>query len=362
MIGYKIFKILKKSYKSKKGNIMFLNNIFSSENSFMDNFFKYNQNFIPNVDIKLKEFFGKKCNQYQKISFPQDFENDEIKQKKDEDILQTNSNSFFESIIGPYSFNFKDEIENDINSNCIELDESKEDNPNIPINSLDKRIPEVVIPIESSSSKSNIKVEKNKIFSTVYPKRVTIFTKAENKFEFLKINSEEKFINKKRRRNKEDDIRRMIGRRFFNDVLLNSINTILKKVGCKNTFEKFQQDVIYYLVKKYNKKVLDMTLEEIFTKKELYNENNLEKYNHNLKLINQIKSDEFVDIREITQIDVILNKRYYDLFKEYLTSNEFIEEINRLKNNNKKFDNFYIEQYIYYNYHFIDNFLKKNYT
>ena len=362
MIGYKIFKILKKSYKSKKGNIMFLNNIFSSENSFMDNFFKNNQNFIPNVDIKLKEFFKKKCNQYQKFIFPQEFENDEIKLIKDEDLLQTNSNSFFESIIGPYSFNLKYEIVNDINSKYIELDESKEDEPNIPINSLDKRIPEIVIPIESSSSKSNIKVEKNKIFLTVYPKRVTIFTKAENKFEILKINSEEKFMNKKRRRNKEDDIRRMIGRRFFNDVLLNSINAIIKNAGCKNTFEKFQQDVIYYLVKKYNKKVLDMTLEEIFTKKELYNENNLEKYNHNLKLINQIKSDEFVDIREISQIDVILNMRYYDLFKEYLASNEFIEEINRLKSNNKKFDNFYIEQYIYYNYHFIDNFLDKNYT
>ena len=105
-----------------------------------------------------------------------------------------------------------------------------------------------------------------------------------------------------------------------------------------------------------------MTLEDIFTKKELYNENNLEKYNHILKLIKQIKSDEFVDIRESTQIDVILNMRYYDLFKEYLFSNELIEEINRLKNNNKKFYNFYIEQYIYYNYHFIDNFLDKNYT
>ena len=96
--------------------------------------------------------------------------------------MQTNSNSFFESIIGPYSFNFKDEIVNDINSNSLELDEPEEDEPNIPINSLDKRIPEIVIPIESSSSKSNVKVEKNKIFLTVYPKRVTIFTKAENKF------------------------------------------------------------------------------------------------------------------------------------------------------------------------------------
>ena len=103
-----------------------------------------------------------------------------------------------------------------------------------------------------------------------------------------------------------------------------------------------------------------MTLEDIFTKKELYNVNNLEKFNHNLKLINQIKSEEFFDIRENTQIDLILNIRYYDLFKEYLVSNEFIEEINRLKSNNKKFDNFYIDQYIYDNYHFIDNFLDKN--
>ena len=132
---------------------MFLNNIFSSENSFMDNFFRYNQNFVPNVDIKLKEFFGKKCNQYQKFIFPQEFEKDEIKQIKDEDILPTNSNSFFDSIIRPYSFNLKDEIVNDINSNSLELDEPEEDEPNIPINSLDKRIPEIVIPIESSLKK-----------------------------------------------------------------------------------------------------------------------------------------------------------------------------------------------------------------
>ena len=235
-------------------------------------------------------------------------------------------------------------------------------NPNIPINSLGKKIPEIIIPIESSSSKLNPKIEKNKIFMTIYPKRVTIFTRVESKFEFIKIKSAEKFVGKKRRGNKEDDIRRMISRRFFNDVLLNSLNAILKKEGCKNIFEKFQQDVIYYLVKKFNKNVLNMTLEDIFTKKELYNENNLEKYNHNLKLIRKIKSGEFIDIRESTQINILLNMRYYDLFKQYLTSNEFIEEINRLKSNNKKFDNFYIEQYIYYNYHFIDNFLDKNYT
>ena len=338
---------------------MFLQSIFSSENTFSDSFFSKNQYFVPNVDHKLKIYFEKKCNQYLNIRFPQEFEKDEIKPIKYEDILQTNNNSLLDIITGPCSFNFEDEIVNNINSKRIDFDEFKEENP---IHSLDKKIPEIIIPIESSSSESDIKIERKKIFLPIYPKRVTIFTKAENKFEFIKINSAKEFINKKRRRNKEDDIRRMIGRRFFNDVLLNLINAILKNAGCKNIFEKFQQDVIYYLVKKYNKNVLDMSLEDIFTKKELYNEYNLEKYNHNLKLINKIKSDEFIDIRESTQIDRILNMRYYDLFKEYLASNEFIEEINRLKSNNKKFDNFYIEQYIYYNYHFIDNFLDKNYS
>ena len=340
---------------------MFAKSIFSSEDSFKGNYFKNSQNFIPNVEHKLRMFFKKKCNKYLNINFPRDLENEEIEQIKNEDIFPTNNNSIIESIIEPFSFNFNDEINNDINISSIELEESNEDNQNIPINVLNKRVSDITIPIKSSSSGLNTKIERTKIFSTVYPKKVTIFTKPEREFEFIKIKTEEEFLNKKRRRNKEDDIRRMIGRRFFNDVLLNLINAILKKAGCINVFEKFQQDVVYYLVKKFNKPVLNMTLEDIFTKKELYNDNNLEKYNHNLKLINQIKSDEFNDIREITQIDKILNMRYNDLFKEYLASKEFIEEINRLKGNNKKFDNFYIEQYIYYNYNFIDNFLDKNY-
>ena len=61
----------------------------------------------------------------------------------------------------------------------------------------------------------------------------------------------------------------MIGRRFFNDIVLNLINEILKNAGCIISFEKIQQDVVYDLVKKNNKKLLDMSLEQIFTKKDL---------------------------------------------------------------------------------------------
>ena len=51
-------------------------------------------------------------------------------------------------ITGPCSFNFEDEIVNNINSKRIGLDESKEENQ---IHSLNKKIPELIIPIRSSS-------------------------------------------------------------------------------------------------------------------------------------------------------------------------------------------------------------------
>ena len=111
----------------------------------------------------------------------------ETNQIKDEDILTINNNLIIDSIILPWFFNFKDKIINVINPSSIALEESKEDNQNLPINSLNKRIPGITIPVQSSSVGLNTK----NFF--VYPKKVTIFTKAENKFEFIKVNSKEKF-------------------------------------------------------------------------------------------------------------------------------------------------------------------------
>ena len=109
----------------------------------------------------------------------------------------------------------------------------------------------------------------------------------------------------------------MIFRRFFNDILLNLINDLLKESGSIIIFEKIQQVVVYDLVKKNNKKLLDTSLKQIFVKKELYRGKNMKKYYHNLKLINLLKSEEYDDIRESTQIDRILNMKYHDLFQEY---------------------------------------------
>ena len=303
--------------------------------------------FIPKTDHNINLFLKSKINAYLNIPLPNLENKDTNKIKEEEDVLFFNNISLSENTLKSSPIEIKDEINNVI---ILELSKKNQDFFNKYLE------PNIIITKESSAKKKTM-INQKKIFTNEYTKKISLFSKAKGEFVFPGLKQEDKLIGNKRRRNKEDDIRRMIGRRFFNDIILNLINEILKNAGSIISFEKIQQDVVYDLVKKNNKKLLDMSLEQIFTKKDLYRGKNLEKYNHNLKLINLLKSEEYNDIRQSTQIDRILNMTYYDLFQEYITSNEFVEEINRLKNNKMKFDDSYIEKYIYYSLNFINNFI-----
>ena len=116
--------------------------------------------------------------------------------------------------------------------------------------------------------KKNYDKSKKDIYNSISQK-ISLFTKAKGEFVFPGLKQEDKLIGNKRRRNKEDDIRTMIGRRFFYDIVLNLINEILKNAGSIISFEKIQQDVVYDLVKKNNKKLLNISLEQIVSKKDL---------------------------------------------------------------------------------------------
>ena len=94
-----------------------------------------------------------------------------------------------------------------------------------------------------------------------------------------------------------------------------------------------------------------MTLEEIFEKKELYQESELKQYEHNLNLVQSI------EIQENKELKKVLNKKFYELFEEYVNSKEFkIDEIERLKSNNM--EESYIKRYIYLARNFI-NFINE---
>ena len=71
-------------------------------------------------------------------------------------------------------------------------------------------------------------------------------------------------------------------------------------------------------------------------------------FHHNYQVI------EKKEIKENIELKKIFNKKYIELFKEYINSKEFkIDEINRLR---KKFEKSYIERYIYLSKNFIEFF------
>ena len=206
-----------------------------------------------------------------------------------------------------------------------------------------------LIPYEQSLLKNTITL---KIFDVIYPGKYSVFTRIENDLSYL-LKEEEMLCQRKRynirrkRRENNDNIRKKIKRGFFNKGLIHKLNMILKNQNINSYFEIFQQHFVGNVTKRTNNQLMNMTLEEIFEKKELYQESELKTYKHNLNLVKSI------EIQENKEIKNILNKKLYLIFEEYINSKEFlIDEINRLKN--KKMDNEYIKRYIYLTKHFIE--------
>ena len=161
---------------------------------------------------------------------------------------------------------------------------------------------------------------------------------------------------KEERKYKEYNIRSKITRKFLNSYLIKNINMAFKDVNSQISFEKFPKSFTNDASKKSNKKILSMTLEQLLVTKELYKGNDTKRNLHNIKSLNEIKSENYNNIRKTNRIEFILNSNFCDLFSDYLSSDEFRKEINSLKNDNKMYNNDYIERYKYYSEHFIQNY------
>ena len=195
---------------------------------------------------------------------------------------------------------------------------------------------------------------REKLFKVAYNEKIPILTNIKNELingEFVRVTSKlkrKRFKEKRRRRDNRDNILSKIKRRFFNKTLIKNINNLIMNKGNYSYFAKFPSKFISNITKNPNKKLLSMTLLEIFETKELYSTDDLNNFNHNMQVINK------KEIREIPELKRILDKKYCELFQEYINSKEFnVDEINRLKN---KFDKLYIENYIYLSKHFIEFF------
>ena len=203
--------------------------------------------------------------------------------------------------------------------------------------------------VKENNQNSSFLGQKRKLFKINYRK------KYDESNEISPSSVEKAFLNNKvlptikRRRENQDNIRKKLKTVFFNTFLRKKINEILNNKHSRLYFEKFPISFVNDIRKNTNKDIIDKTLLEIILNKELYSENDLSNYNHNLKVV------ENKEFKKIGELKKILNKTFRELFEEFINSKEFnIDEINRLRNNN--LDNIYIERYIYQSKHFIEYF------
>ena len=185
------------------------------------------------------------------------------------------------------------------------------------------------------------------LFEDASLKKVSLFSRADKdelKEEEILL-QRKRYPNIRRRKENNDNIRKKIKRTFLNSSLIQNINMMIKNMGGKLFFKKFLQHFVSNVTINSNKELINMTLGEIFRKKEFYQKNDLGHYYHNIKLI------ESKEIQENEDLTYILNLKYFELYEEYINSKEFLIDVNRLKKNN---DDLYIQRYINLARHFID--------
>ena len=176
-----------------------------------------------------------------------------------------------------------------------------------------------------------IKKDKKKIFDVIYPeKNYKILTENEinsnplDLFESFDFNKKTRSKVKQRRFTNQDNMRRVIKRRFTNTYLKNKFNKKLKKAGYKKFIECFPQEFAGNITREINNSIINMTFGQILTDKSIYSGKKLYQYENNLEIVNLIKKDQNSDLNEM------LNKKFSELFEEYLNSDEFkIGEIQR---------------------------------
>ena len=253
------------------------------------------------------------------IRFMSNFKNEiNFSFNKEEDLFNQEENSIINNDINYYTFSNEYPFYNDILDNTVQSFEKKKN-----------------------------------IFNVIYPNKISLFTKAEIELPEILIGRKRE-SERKRRKYNQDNIRKKIKRGFLS-ILIDKLNKILASIGISLYFVKLPQSFVSDVVRKTNKEILNLTLEEIFKKEELYKldkDEDLSKYHHNLDVINneQIQGNE--------NFKKILNKKYYEIYEEYINSNEFkVDEINRLKkNNSEEADDEYINKYISLAQHFLEFF------
>ena len=252
---------------------------------------------------------------------------------------QNNQHEDFESSI---SYNLPDNISNIgfmlLESN-LNMNEEKEEDINIYYHTLDT--------IDNKNGNMLFKIP---------GQEYSLFKKDENvsddkTCENSNFRNNIRYKDRQPRYMNNDNVRRIIKRRFFNTYLKKALNKKLKQLGYKELFNNFPQKLVGEIAKKKNKELMNMTLLQIFEINDFYINKDLINYEHNLNIIKKIKTD------EKGEIYFILNKNFGELFEEFINSDEFKEEIGRINSKHEN-EEFYLKRYAYLAKNFVQFYLQ----
>ena len=171
--------------------------------------------------------------------------------------------------------------------------------------------------------------------------------------------SRKKTKEKKKRKEKPDDIRKKIKSRFLKTIK-NRVNQMLKIAKSEEYFDFLPQCFICNISKQKNKSIINMTFKELMSQKFFEEEKkdkkkispDKKKYDNNVRVLKYLENNE--EICKKSNFNVIGNMTFKELFREYLKSEEFEKEIEKLKEEQNN-DNYIIE-YIIKAYNFINYF------
>ena len=176
------------------------------------------------------------------------------------------------------------------------------------------------------------------------------------------------FTTKKiRRRDKEDEKRKKIKSKIHK-FILNYLNKKLSKAGSKKFFESFGQYFISDITRETNHAVMELTYVQLFkyirdklNNDEIYRKKDYNESKFKVALKKDLKNQETLEylesnpeISKLSDWDKIKNMKYSDLLKEFLASEEFLQSIKDLYENE---ENDYIDSFKYYTDTYVDFFL-----
>ena len=322
----------------------------------------------PKID-NLNNSFSQKTNEINEINMgcPQ---NVTINNHKDENnnTINKDKNYDYLYIETPGNINIEEQKEKFIFEDEITPTiDSKNDNDNIILNGNllkessievknEKEIASMINNILNSSQAAPLTIEKNNVGNNFDTYSSTINT-TENygfgieniiKEENIFIDEEKKKKLKKIRKYKPDGIRKKIKARTHKNIK-KILNANLCKYNSKMLFDYLPQVFICDVTIKPNKKILNLTLEQLYLYDFGGKHQDKEKLETNRKVINYLKNNPIVC--EKSGVNILLMCSYRKILNDYFKSNMLEKDLENLRQEGE--DDLYIQLYKYYALNFV---------